>query len=75
MWTQAYTHTHTHPHTHTHSHTYTYIHTHTHTHPHTHTQMVYTLVNKGSNSLWEHALLDPHSKIKIKKPTSRDKLV
>ena len=42
---------------------------------HTHYQMVYTLVNKGSNSLWEHALLDPHSKIKIKKPTSRDKLV
>ena len=57
------------------THTHTLTHVHTCMHAHIHYQMVYTLVNKGSNSLWEHALLDPHSKIKIKKPIARDKLV
>ena len=63
-------HSHT-PHTpHTHS-THTPL---THT-PHTHiTQTVFTMVKKGSNSLWEHLLNDSshHQKIKVKKPSSKD---
>ena len=35
--------------------------------------MVSTLVRKGSNSIWEHALHDS-SKVKIKKPSPRDKI-
>ena len=37
-------------------------------------QMVSTLVRKGSNSIWEHALHDSSSKVKLKKPSPRDKL-
>jgi G protein-coupled receptor kinase interacting protein 2 len=36
-------------------------------------EMISTLVRKGANSIWEHALHDS-SKVKIKKPTPRDKL-
>ena len=38
------------------------------------TQMLFTLVNKGANSLWEHALHNSSSKVKVKKPNYRDKL-
>lgn len=36
-------------------------------------QMVYTLVKKGANNLWEHQLHDSHSKTKVRKPTPRDR--
>lgn len=37
-------------------------------------EMLSTLVRKGSNSIWEHALRDSGSKVRIKKPSPRDKL-
>lgn len=37
-------------------------------------EMVFTLVNKGANTIWEQALHDPHIKVKLKKPNHRDKL-
>lgn len=37
-------------------------------------EMVFGLVQKGANTLWEHQLHDPHSKSKTKKPTPRDKI-
>ncbi|CAI8012633.1 ARF GTPase-activating protein GIT2 [Geodia barretti] len=37
-------------------------------------EMLFTLYNKGANSLWEHALHNSSSKVKLKKPSYRDKL-